>query len=141
MNLIPTRVHGVLDYIHGPSLLAAPEVLKTKYSSSATLVSRLVGGGQTAYTLLTDFELGAVKVIPMRTHLLLDIASGTFLAGAPWLFGYSKEGTRYWLPHALVGAMEVLVAAMSKDEPSYYKPRPVTEGVKKGAKAWLKLKT
>ncbi len=140
MNLIPTRVHGILDYVHGPGLTALPEVLRTKDSSSATLVSRIVGGGQSVYTMLTDFELGIVKVIPMRVHLVLDVVSGAFLAGAPWVLGYSKKGVRYWLPHMLVGGMEVLVATLSKDEPSYYKPRPVTEAAKKGTKAWFKLK-
>jgi hypothetical protein len=30
------------------------------------------------------------------------------------LFGFAKEGSRYWLPHALMGTTEVLVALMSK---------------------------
>lgn len=48
MNLrfIPTRVHGVLDYVHGGTLLAAPELLRTKDGPWAALVSRLAGGGQ-----------------------------------------------------------------------------------------------
>ena len=124
IRFIPTRIHGVLDYVHGSALLAAPELLRTKDEPRATLVSRLAGGGATAYTLMTDFELGAVKVIPMPVHLMLDAVSGALLAGAPWLLGYAKGGPRYWLPHAFVGVAEVLVAMMSKTEPSYYKAKP-----------------
>ena len=126
MNLrfIPTRVHGLLDYIHGTALLAAPELLQTKDEPRAALVSRLAGGGATAYTLTTDFEWGAVKAIPMPVHLMLDAVSGALLAAAPWLFGYAKGGARYWLPHALVGLAEVLVAMATKTEPSYYKAKP-----------------
>jgi len=126
MNLqfIPTRVHGVLDYVHGSALLAAPELLRTKDEPRAALVSRLAGGGATAYTLMTDFELGAVRKIPMPTHLKLDVLSGALLAGAPWLLGYARGGPRYWLPHAFVGIAEVLVAMASKTEPSYYKAKP-----------------
>ena len=134
MNLqfIPTRIHGMLDYVHGSALLAAPELLRTKDEPRAELVSRLAGGGATAYTLMTDFELGAVKAIPMPVHLTLDAASGALLASAPWLFGYAKNGVRYWLPHAFVGIAEVLVAMMSKTEPSYYKAKPELLDVVRG---------
>ena len=126
MNLrfIPTRVHGVLDYVNGTALLAAPELLRTKDEPRAALVSRLAGGGATVSTLMTDFELGAVKAIPVPVHLTLDAVSGALLAGAPWLLGYAKGGTRYWLPHAFVGTAEVLAAAATKTEPSYYKAKP-----------------
>lgn len=126
MNLrfIPTRVHGALDYVHGAALLAAPELLRTKDEPRAALVSRMAGGGATASALTTDFELGAVKAIPVPMHLMLDAASGVLLAGAPWLLGYAKGGPRYWLPHAFVGAAEVLAAAATKTEPSYYKAKP-----------------
>ena len=134
MNLqfIPTRIHGMLDYVHGSALLAAPQLLRTKDEPRAALVSRLAGGGATAYTLMTDFELGAVKAIPMPVHLTLDAASGALLASAPWLFGYAKNGVRYWLPHAFVGIAEVLVAMMSKTEPSYYKAKPELLDVVRG---------
>ncbi len=123
-RFIPTRVHGVLDYVHGTGLLAAPETLRTKDEPRAALVSRLAGGGATAYTLMTDFEWGAVKAIPMRVHLVLDAISGVLLAAAPWLFGYARGGARYWLPHVFVGLAEVLVAVTTKTEPSYYKAKP-----------------
>lgn len=131
-RFIPTRVHGVLDYVHGAALLAAPELLRTKDEPRATLVSRLAGGGATATTLMTDFELGAVKVIPMPMHLALDAASGAILASAPWLLGYAKGGPRYWLPHAFVGVAEVLAAAATKTEPSYYKAKPELVDVFRG---------
>ena len=132
MRFIPTRVHGVLDYVHGAALLAAPELLRTKDEPRATLVSRLAGGGATVSTLMTDFELGAVKVIPVPAHLMLDAVSGALLAGAPWLLGYDKGGTRYWLPHAFVGVAEVFAAAATKTEPSYYKAKPELVDVFRG---------
>jgi hypothetical protein len=132
MRFIPTRVHGVLDYVHGAALLAAPELLRTKDEPRATLVSRLAGGGATVSTLMTDFEFGAVKAIPVPAHLMLDAVSGALLASAPWLVGYARGGTRYWLPHAFVGAAEVLAAAATKTEPSYYKAKPELADVFRG---------
>ena len=135
MNLrfIPTRVHGILDYVNGSALLAAPELLRTKDEPRAALVSRLAGGGATASTLMTDFELGAVKAIPMPIHLTLDAVTGALLLGAPWLLGYAKGGPRYWLPHALVGTAEVLAAVATKTEPAYYKAKPQLVDVFRGA--------
>ncbi len=132
IRFIPTRVHGVLDYIYGGTLLATPELLGTKDEPRAVLVSRTAGGGATAYTLMTDFELGAVKAIPVPVHLMLDGASGALLAGAPWLLGYAKGGPRYWLPHAFVGAAEVLAALTTKTEPSYYKAKPESVDILRG---------
>ncbi len=132
LRFIPTRVHGVLDYMYGSVLLTAPELLQTKDEPQATLVSRMAGGGATAYTLLTDFELGAVKAISMRTHLLLDALSGALLAGAPWLLGYARGGPRYWLPHTSVGVAEVLAAMTTKTEPSYYMAKPESVDIFRG---------
>ena len=51
----------------------------------------------------------------MPVHLTLDVMSGALLAASPWLFGFAKDnGPRYWLPHALMGTTEVLIALMSK---------------------------
>ncbi len=60
----------------------------------------------------------------MPVHLMLDATSGALLAASPWLFGSAKNGTRYWLPHALVGLFEMLAAGTTKTQPSYYEVRP-----------------
>jgi hypothetical protein len=111
LRVIPTQVHGVLDYLTGSALLAAPGLLGIKDEPRAALALRLAGAGATAYSLLTDYELGLVRLLPMPTHLALDAMSGALLASSPWLFGFATRGTRYWLPHALVGATEILAAS------------------------------
>ncbi|MDQ3835092.1 MAG: hypothetical protein M3315_16030 [Actinomycetota bacterium] len=117
LRVIPTSVHGVLDYVTGSALLAAPELFRLKDVPSAALTPRLTGAGATAYSLLTDYELGAVRLLPMPVHLALDAMSGALLATSPWLLGYAKNGPRYWLPHALVGASEILAALATKTQP------------------------
>ena len=114
LRVIPTQVHGVLDYLTGSTLLAAPGLLGIKDDPQAALTLRLAGGGAITYSLLTDYELGLVRLLPMPVHLALDAISGVLLASSPWLFGFSQRGTRYWLPHAFVGATEILAAATSK---------------------------
>lgn len=117
LRLIPTQVHGIIDYVTGGTLVAAPELLSVKDVPEAALTLRLMGIGATAYSLLTDYELGVAKLLPMPTHLALDAASGALLASSPWLFGFARNGTRYWLPHALVGMSEIMAAVTSQTTP------------------------
>src|SRR4028118_1764701 len=104
LRVIPTRVHGVLDYLTGSALLAAPGLLGIKDDPRAALTLRLAGAGATAYSLLTDYELGLVRSIPMPAHLALDAMSGALLASSPWLLGFAATGTRPRPPHAAGGA-------------------------------------
>ena len=106
MRIVSTKSHGVLDYLTGAALLAASKALGLEDTPSSARALQLAGGGATAYSLLTDYELGVAKVLPMPVHLALDAASGALLASSPWLFGFASNGTRYWLPHVLVGAQE-----------------------------------
>ena len=61
MRVISTKTHGVLDYLTGATLLAAPKLVGIEDEPSAARVLRLASGGATAYSLLTDYELGAVR--------------------------------------------------------------------------------
>jgi hypothetical protein len=103
-----------LDLVTSGALLAAPRLLGLEKESRAASVLRMAGGGALAYSMLTDYEFGLVKVLPMRAHLAMDAASGALLASSPWLLGFAKNGPRYWVPHALMGAGEVFAALMSR---------------------------
>jgi hypothetical protein len=62
------------------------------------------------------YELGVLKVLPMPAHLAFDAAKGVFMASSPWLFGFAKNGGRYWMPHVLMGTADVLAAITSKTD-------------------------
>jgi hypothetical protein len=111
---VSTKTHGVLDLVTSGTLLAAPRLLGLEKESRAASVLRMAGGGALVYSMLTDYEFGLVKVLPMRAHLAMDAASGAFLASSPWLLGFANNGPRYWVPHALMGAGEVLAALTSR---------------------------
>jgi len=114
MRVVSTRTHGIIDYLTGPALLAAPKLFRIEDGPVSSLSPRLTGGGATAYSLMTDYELGALKAVPMRLHLALDAVGGVALAAAPWVSGEAKRGVRYWLPHALVGSTELALALVTK---------------------------
>lgn len=67
------------------------------------------------YSVCTNYELGLVRGISMRTHLGLDYMSGALLALSPWLFGFSEE---VYLPHVIMGLLEIGVAAVTDPVPS-----------------------
>ena len=117
LRVVPTKVHAAVDHVVGPTLMFAPEIFRLKDDRKAALVPRLTGATEALYANLTDYELAAKRVLPMRVHLALDAISGVMLGSAPWLLGSAKRGTRHWLPHALVGTMEVALALTTKTEP------------------------
>jgi hypothetical protein len=116
-RVIPTKTHGIIDYVTAPALTAAPDLLRLDGGRPSSLTPRVLGTGAAVYSALTDYELGVRRVIPMRIHLLLDAVSGAALATAPWLFGSARRGPRHWLPHAVIGTGEVAVALVTKTEP------------------------
>ncbi|HEY0031878.1 MAG TPA: SPW repeat protein [Devosia sp.] len=112
--MIPTRVHGIIDYIVGVLLILVPFILGFADGTAAQWVPIILGLGALVYSLLTRYELGVAKVIPMPVHLGLDIASGLLLAASPWLFGFAD---RVWLPHLVVGIAEIVIAALTQRHP------------------------
>jgi hypothetical protein len=117
MRIIPTRVHGVLDYLVGVFLILAPWGLSFWRNGAESWVPILLGGMAIIYSLLTNYELGPVKLISMRTHLRLDITSGMLLALSPWIFRFSDY---VYIPHVVLGLTEVVLAFMTD-------PRPYTK--------------
>ena len=116
MRVIPTKVHGVLDYLVGAFLIAAPWVLNFARGGAETWVPVVLGIGAIVYSLITNYELGVSKTLSMRTHLNLDLLSGAFLAISPWLFGFSEY---IYIPHLILGIMEMGVALLTDPTPAY----------------------
>ncbi len=116
MRFIPTRLHGVLDYLVGALLIAAPWLLNFDRGGAETWVPVVLGVGALLYSLFTDYELGLVRRLSMGTHLGLDAASGLLLAVSPWLFGFSEFV--FW-PHLILGLFEVLAALTTRTTTSY----------------------
>lgn len=116
MRVIPTTVHGVIDYTTAFTLLVAPKLWRLDEVPPSAATFYVFGGSLTATSLITDYELSVANVVPMRAHLALDVASGALLAASPFLLGFRQSGPRYWIPHVAIGASEILTAAMTKRE-------------------------
>lgn len=117
--MIPTRVHGVLDYLFG-AVLVFVGVVQFGTSTAAGMVPLVLGIGALLYSLATRYEFGLLKAIPMPVHLMLDLVSGIVLALSPWIFGFWDTT---WAPHLFLGLFEIAVVPLSSRVPGAVHPR------------------
>ncbi len=115
MRFVPTRVHGIADWLMGAVLVALPWLLGLDRGSAEGLVPMALGAAALVVTFFTDHELGVMRRIPMSTHLLIDGLSGALLAASPWLFGFAD---RVWVPHLVLGLTEMVASMVTKREPA-----------------------
>ena len=127
MRFVPTRVHGMLDYLVGALLVIVPLVVSSPGSGARFRVPAALGAGAIVYALATDYELGVVRLLPMPAHLALDALSGVLLAASPWLFGFAD---RVRAPHLLAGLFEIAAAAVTRTTPSGERAGTVGAGVR-----------
>src|SRR5687768_12919694 len=107
MKIIPTKLHGVLDYTMGVVLLIVSWILPTNGEGylAAQWVPATLGIMLIAMSIFTNYELGLVKVLSMRAHLTIDFLHGLFLAASPWIFNFSDQ---VYIPHLALGITEML---------------------------------
>lgn len=113
MRFLPSSLHGVIDYLWGLALMASPWMFGFADVPAATWVAVVLGAGAILYSLLTAYELGALRLLPMSLHLVLDGAAGALLAASPFLLGFSD---RVYLPHLLFGLFSVAASLVTRME-------------------------
>jgi hypothetical protein len=67
MKPISTRTHGIVDYLSVATLYGLPRLLRWNAEVARLLTG--VAAGTLGYSLLTRYELGLVKVLPMPSTL------------------------------------------------------------------------
>jgi hypothetical protein len=103
-----------MDYTYAALIAAAPETVGFKNEKTAVGLCRMVGGGVALASLFTRYELGAIPVIPFKTHLATDVVVGLFTMGAPFLFGFSGNKSAR---NTFIAAGAISVAAGLLTEP------------------------
>ena len=117
-KFIPTKVHGILDYVVAIALFFAPMIFGFQdVGGAAVAIPMILGVGLFVYSLLTRYELGVVKVIPMPVHLAIDVVAALFLALSPFIFGFADEEPNAWVPHIVVGIAIILVVIFTDSQP------------------------
>jgi hypothetical protein len=117
-KIIPTKVHGVLDYLVAVALFFAPTIFGfSEMGGPAVIIPMVLGVGLALYSILTRYEWGVIKVLSMPYHLAFDFVAALLLTVSPFLFGFSDAPLNAWLPHVAVGLTVILVVALSQTKP------------------------
>ena len=89
---IPAFVHGILEYVAGALLIAAPFLFSFD-SDGATAVSIVAGVLILVIAASTAMSTGLIKSIPVQAHVVLDYLLAALLVAAPFIFSFTDDGT------------------------------------------------
>jgi hypothetical protein len=114
MKIIPTKVHGMLDYPWGLMLISSPWLFHFSDGGAKMIIPIVLGALMLLGSIMTDYELGVFRVFSMRMHLFLDIVSAVFLAASPWIFGFQET---VYKPHLWIGIIQLALSLMTSTKP------------------------
>src|SRR3954451_22632684 len=89
---VPAFAHGVIEYLAAALFIAAPFLFSFD-DDTAMAVSIVVGVLLLALTASTALPTGLIKSIPVQAHAVIDFLLAAALIAAPFLFGFSDDGT------------------------------------------------
>jgi hypothetical protein len=116
MRVIPTLVHGILDYPLSILLIALPWLGGFATGGPEMWVPIGAGVAMLGLSAFTAYEAGLVRAIPMATHLTVDAIMGVLLAASPWLLGFYDV---VYLPHLILGLGELGAALTTETKPGH----------------------
>ncbi|UOQ65780.1 SPW repeat domain-containing protein [Hymenobacter volaticus] len=105
MKVLSPTAHGVVDVMFITVLAMAPIV--SDLEPAVDTACYVMAGGYLLLTLLTDFKLGLIRIVPLQIHGWLDLLTGVLLLVAPFLFKFpqgSAERNLCWV----LGAVSVV---------------------------------
>jgi hypothetical protein len=115
MKIINSKLHGLLDYLVSLILIISPWLFGFADGGPQMWVPIILGISSIVYSLLTNYELGAIRIFSFKTHLTFDALSGILLAASPWIFRFADD---IYMPHLIFGVLELVVVALTKSQPA-----------------------
>jgi hypothetical protein len=86
---ISTRTHGVIDYTWATAAAAVPEKLPGAKGTASLL--RGASLAASASSMITNYEAGVFRVMPMKGHLALDMVLCAALLVSPLFLPASER--------------------------------------------------
>jgi hypothetical protein len=101
---ISVNQHALIDPFVAIGFIAAPWIFGFSEVDSATTLSIVVGVVILLAGAMTKWRMSLAKVIPLRMHMMADMAIGALLILSPFIFGFSDEGgaTRFMIAAGVV---------------------------------------
>ncbi len=122
IRFVTRQVHAYIDYPVAISLMAMPFILNLGSSHPlAKWLSVVTGVAAFVLTVLTDHELGVIKVLPYWFHVAVDRLVGITFVVAPFVLGFNGlDAGYYWANGAAVLAVTFLLnAPAAKATPAF----------------------
>ena len=118
MKIIPTWLHGAFDYVCGFALILCPDALGSADAQSPErLIPQLVGLFVLVQSIMTRYECGVLRLLPMSTHRFNEALAALFLALSPWVFDFSSPETVSLCCAA--GVAILLACLLTSDKPRH----------------------
>jgi hypothetical protein len=121
MRFIPTALHGLADYLVGLIVIALPFHFGWTGGERAIFIT--LGLFVICYSLLTDYELGVIRFLRIRFHLLLDALFGIVMLTFPTVLHLAND-TR--TPVYVIGVLSILLSLTTKVRAHGTRPAPAT---------------
>ncbi|MDZ7716080.1 MAG: hypothetical protein U5J95_07705 [Balneolaceae bacterium] len=104
--MINAKFHGYLDILTVIFFALAPTFFEL--SETGATLSYALAGIHLAMSLLTDFPMGPIKVIPIKVHGFIELLVGILLASGPWIVDdlFSGVGT---IVFSIAGGMILVI--------------------------------
>ena len=106
-RMIPQDIHSMMDYAAAGTCLGSALWAE---SSGAKAAGAMLGAAGLCVSLMTDYRLSVVKMIPIEAHEAIDHIWGAASIAAPFVFGYWKKDPAVAAIHILTGASTILAS-------------------------------
>jgi len=102
MKFITKQIHAYLDYPVAIALMGLPFLLGLGESHPlAFTISVATGVAAFLLTLLTDHQLGLLKVVSYKLHLAVDFLVGLTFVAVPFILGFEGLDLYYYLANGI----------------------------------------
>lgn len=103
MRFIPTMLHGIGDYVFGLIVIGLPFLYGWTGSQRWVLIA--LGIFLLLYSVCTDYELGAARLLRVEAHMFLDVIFGLLMLILPRLLNFSRDS---FAPTSVIGILSLL---------------------------------
>jgi hypothetical protein len=109
---LPLRAHQAIEPLAALILIAAPWIFGFSDNDTATTISVIAGVLVLLTGMTTRWRMSVAKLIPLRTHFMMDVGLGIALIAIPFIAGFSDDGgaTRFFV---IAGVLELGTALMT----------------------------
>ena len=110
---LPLSAHQAIEPVAALLLIAAPWIFGFSDNDTATTLSVIIGVVVLLTGMSTRWRMSVVKLIPLRTHFMMDLGVGIALIVLPFVAGFSDHGgaTRFFV---IAGVLELGTALMTR---------------------------